>query len=281
MSIVVRASALLVPFLLLVSDSRTAAIGKPAPPLTLKQMSLPGDVPTWQDLHGTPVVLEFWATWCAPSVNSIPHLNELASKFRSVRFISVTDERPDLVEKFLIQHPIEGIVAFDDDGSTHSAYGVSGYPHTALVDGNGILRGIVSPSQLTEVILQQLAAGRAIDLQRPAGTECVGVFGNPLSEAKSGGTSSIEAGPGRWRGRDLPLKTILAAAYSIPETNILVPEAVAAQRYNIWARVTPPGGDALQVIRHRLELKVKMHREIRKAGEDSTEVLVVDSVATR
>jgi len=280
-SIALRAPALLVSFLLMASDSRTPAIGKPAPPLTLKQMSLSGNLPTWQNLHGTPVVLEFWATWCAPCVNSIPHLNELASKFKSVRFISITDERPDVVEKFLAKHPIEGFVAFDDDGSTHSAYGVSSYPHTALADANGTLRGIVSPSQLTEVLLQELAAGRTIDLQRPAGTECVGVFGAPLSEAKSGGTSSVEAGPGRWRGRNLPLKTILAAAYSIPETNIVVPEDVAALRCNIWARVTPPGGDALQVIRHRLEPTVKMHCEIRKTGEGSTEVLVVDSVASR
>ena len=272
MSLALRVSALLVPFLLIASDSLTPPIGKPAPPLTLNRTLLSGDVPAWQDLHGVPVVLEFWGTWCAQCVAAIPHLNELASKVKSVRFISITDDRHDVVEKFLAQHPMEGIVAFDENGSTHAAYGVSSYPHTALVDANGILRGVVSPSQLTEALLKELAAGRNIDPQRPEGTECIVVFGTPLSEAKSGGASSIEAGPGRWRGRNLPLKTILAAAYSIPESNVVMPEDLAALRYNIWARVTPPGGDALQSIRYRLERALKMHREIRKTGEGSSQV---------
>ena len=148
MSLALRVSALLVPFLLIASDSLTPPIGKPAPPLTLNRTPLSGDVPAWQDLHGGPVVLEFWGTWCAQCVAAIPHLNELASKVKSVRFISITDDRHDVVEKFLAQHPMEGIVAFDQNGSTHAAYGVSSYPHTALVDANGILRGVVSPSQL-------------------------------------------------------------------------------------------------------------------------------------
>ena len=65
---------------------------------------------------GGPWFLEFWATWCARCVDSVPHLNELASKFKSLRFISITDERPDVVEKFLAEHPIEGLAALDDDG---------------------------------------------------------------------------------------------------------------------------------------------------------------------
>lgn len=281
MSIALHASLFLLPFLLIASDSGTPAIGKPAPPVTAKQVAEFENVPAWQSLRGAPVVLEFWATWCAPCVNAIPHWNELASKFKNVRFISITDDGPDVVKKFLAEHPIEGVIAFDYDGATHSAYGVTSYPKTVLVDANGIMRGIVSPAQLTEALLQELAAGRAIDLQPPTGPACSSELVSPLSEAKSGGTSSVDAGPGRWRARNVPLKTILAAAYSMPETSIVVPDAVAALRYNVMVRRRPPAGDALQTIRLNVERVVKMHRETRKTDEASVEVLVVDSVASR
>lgn len=276
MAIFVRASVFLVPFVLLASDTPAATIGKPAPPLTLKQLGA-DSATSWQNLQGAPVVLEFWATWCAPCVSSIPHLNGLATKFQNVRFISLTDERPDLVRKFLVDHPIEGTVAYDDDGKTHAAFGVSSYPHTALIDAKGVLRAVVYPSQLNELALQQLVDGKGIDVPPPAGTQCTAVFGTPLSQSRSGGPGSIEAGPGRWRARDLPLQAILAAVYSMPEANIVVPDAIAALRYNISVRITPPGGDALRVVRQRVEHALKTHRENRTTGE----FLIVDSLAAK
>jgi len=65
---------------------------------------------TLHALAGKAVVLEFWATWCAPCVAAIPHLNELATQFkdRPVVFLSVSDETPSVVEAFLQKHPIDG-----------------------------------------------------------------------------------------------------------------------------------------------------------------------------
>src|SRR5437764_5462158 len=44
----------------------------------------------WDHLKGNVVVLEFWATWCAPCIAAMPHLNDLAEKFKDkpVRFIA-------------------------------------------------------------------------------------------------------------------------------------------------------------------------------------------------
>jgi thiol-disulfide isomerase/thioredoxin len=79
-------------------------VGSPAPAL---------DVKTW--LKGTPItkfdtdqvyVVEFWATWCGPCKQSIPHLTELAKKYPKVNFIGVSiweDDKDNGIKKFVDQ----------------------------------------------------------------------------------------------------------------------------------------------------------------------------------
>ena len=68
---------------------------EPAPPLSVERLlNAPDDASAeWGALKGKVVVVEFWATWCAPCIASIPHLNELAEQFRDedVVFISLVD----------------------------------------------------------------------------------------------------------------------------------------------------------------------------------------------
>lgn len=60
------------------TPSNGPKIGDPAPKLELETVLTPSIALSWSAVRGQVVVLEFWATWCAPCVAQIPHLNALA-----------------------------------------------------------------------------------------------------------------------------------------------------------------------------------------------------------
>lgn len=137
----------------------------PAPAMALEKIVL-GDlkpVKGWEDLKGKAVVLEFWGTWCDPCVNNIPHMNELAEKFkdRPVVFISVTRDQQDVVEKFLKTHEMKGNVAVEA-AAAFKAFQVRGIPHTVLVDKDGVIRAFSYPSMVTPDSIEALLAGNPV-----------------------------------------------------------------------------------------------------------------------
>lgn len=120
----------------------------------------------WAALKGKATVLEFWATWCAPCVQVIPHLNELADGLseNDIRFVSVTDEEEGVVAPFLESIPISGLVGLDLDRSVFRDYGVLAIPTTFLVDREGMIQAVTRAHDLTREHLLDLIAGRRPDV---------------------------------------------------------------------------------------------------------------------
>lgn len=141
---------------------------EPAPPLSVDRLlnAPDGASAEWGNLKGKVVVVEFWATWCAPCIASIPHLNELAEQFRDedVVFISLTDEPRATVEPFLKRKPIKGWVALDTDHRAGDAYGVTGIPHTFLVGRTGKILGDTHPSELKAEHISKALRGEPLGL---------------------------------------------------------------------------------------------------------------------
>jgi uncharacterized protein (TIGR03435 family) len=94
----------------------------------------------------------------------MPHLNELADKFKDqpVQFIAITDQEEKVVVPFLRKKPIHAWIGLDTDKSMFRAYGVTGIPHTVVVDQNGRIAAITNPTSLTEEHLTDLLAGKTI-----------------------------------------------------------------------------------------------------------------------
>ena len=144
------------------------AVGQDAPPLgaeTLLQAP-DGASADWADLRGRVVVVEFWATWCAPCVQAIPHLNELidATAGQDITFIAVTDESRESVERLTGRLPMKAWVGLDPDFSAGTAYGVTIIPRTIVVGRDGRIAADTYPTALTADHLRAVLAGQPIDL---------------------------------------------------------------------------------------------------------------------
>jgi thiol-disulfide isomerase/thioredoxin len=130
-------------------------VGKPAPPLHLTQLlQAPASVHAdLESLRGKVVVLEFWATWCAPCVTSLPHLNSLIAQLdpAKVQFLSIDDEDPKIVQAFLQKKNMSGWIGIDGgDHPTYAAYNIQSRPTTVIVDRQGIVAALSEePDTLT------------------------------------------------------------------------------------------------------------------------------------
>ena len=108
-------------------------------PKPLADFSLPrlnGQTVSSQDLKNNIVVLDFWATWCAPCVSEIPAFNKLQAKYRSrgvkVIGLAVQSGWPSDVRKFIAGHRMRYTVLIGND-QTVADFEAIGFPTTYLV----------------------------------------------------------------------------------------------------------------------------------------------------
>jgi len=129
--------------------------GLPGKPGQLIETRPPGPVPalTFTDINeqpanldaykGKPLIINLWATWCAPCVKEMPSLAKLAAELKDqgVAVVAISEDRGGkfVVDPFLKDHQIEGLpVYLDKTMSTGKAFKATTIlPMTLLIDAKG------------------------------------------------------------------------------------------------------------------------------------------------
>ena len=136
------------------------ATGSAAPDFTLK--TLDGGQVSLSDLHGRPVFINFWASWCAPCREEMPDIVEAYNRHRDAGLVvlAIDNTQLDVVEDvraFVREFQMPFPVLLDEEGAATKAFGVLGLPTSVFVDRDGIVRG-VNVGPLTEDTLAEYLA---------------------------------------------------------------------------------------------------------------------------
>ena len=138
-----RTLALVVVSLTTLSTFRSAG-AKPHAPKTAPAFHLPARVGTasLDSLRGQVVLVDFWASWCAPCLRSFPWMDSLVARYgdRGFRVVAINlDKDRALADRFVGDHPASFTIAFDPAGKTAEAYGVAAMPTSFLIGRDGAI----------------------------------------------------------------------------------------------------------------------------------------------
>ncbi len=92
-------------------------------------------------LRGQVVLLNFWATWCAPCIEELPSLEALQRELPQVKIVAVaTDGDPAAYNGFLQRHPLPLYTVLDAAQVSNVRYGTYRFPESYIIDKTGLIR---------------------------------------------------------------------------------------------------------------------------------------------
>lgn len=133
-------------------------LGKPAPDFTL--VDLEGNAVTLSSFRGTPVVLNFWASYCPPCVTEHPTFTAAANHYQGkVQFLGVIyQDKEERIRAFIERLGTWGPTLADPAGKVAIAYGIYGPPETFFIDSDGIVQSKVISAVHPQLMKETLDA---------------------------------------------------------------------------------------------------------------------------
>jgi thiol-disulfide isomerase/thioredoxin len=97
------------------------------------------------ELHGKVVLLDFWATWCAPCREALPNIKKIAQKFQGQPLVILSvslDPDPQKWQEFVEKNGMTWLQYRDGyfTGPISTLFGVKEIPHTFTIDADGVMR---------------------------------------------------------------------------------------------------------------------------------------------
>jgi thiol-disulfide isomerase/thioredoxin len=123
------------------AQRRTWPAGRATPPLALPVLD--SEAFKLDQARGSPLLLNFWASWCEPCRAEMPSLQRLAQRHQAqgLRVLALNYRETDAaIRRYLAQttqHPITLPILRDRDGSAAKAFGVSIFPSTVAISRQG------------------------------------------------------------------------------------------------------------------------------------------------
>lgn len=116
--------------------------GEQAPDFTLPSIHADQPEISLQGLRGKTVYVDFWASWCAPCLKSLPLYNTLYHKYKDqgLEIVAINVDNPieDGLD-FLLDTPLDFLIPADPDGETAELFEVIGMPTSYLIAPDGTI----------------------------------------------------------------------------------------------------------------------------------------------
>lgn len=131
-------------------------VGEPAYNFELEDLD--GKVQKLSDYKGKVVVLNYFATWCAPCVDEAPELEAFEKEYGDTYKLLIIDrgETRDRVKKYVNKNQVTSTFLFDYNQKVSKQYNVVAQPETFVIDKEGIIRehhiGPISKLGLYELV---------------------------------------------------------------------------------------------------------------------------------
>jgi peroxiredoxin len=148
------------------SSAPKAAANGEAPDFSLTDLQ--GKQLALSRYRGKVVLLDFWATWCAPCLEEIPHFVQMQDKYAGQGFQAIgisMDDGPKPVQAFYQEHKLNYPVAVGTAKLAESYGGILGLPITFVINRDGRIRkkfiGATDPRAIEQEVVHALQEPKA------------------------------------------------------------------------------------------------------------------------